>query len=686
MVETIALSIIASLGVTSVVASNVLFLGITGAIYVGASVGLSTLASLFIPKPKAPRPEDVQNSLKQPLSPRYRHYGRVKSSGSWVFADSKEGFFYKLLAVGQGPIDGIEEYWVDDKQVTLDSNGFVLTEDFVVSGSPKVRFETRLGQTSETYYSSLSSAFSEWTSDHKGNGVTSILATQIPLDPKGFSNVFPNSYNTSYRLVFRGVLVESPVNFALGWSDNATSIIRDYLYHPDGLRLNKQILMTPLAQAGWQKAFADCNVPFDLKAGGTEPRYRLWGSYSLEERPADVLNRMLIACDGRLKITPDGGLTLDIGNIPQNPVVIDDSMILNFSDVGRGRDILTTANVIRSSFINSQADYQSSDADPWVDEEDVGIRGEIVQEQDYVMAPSHAQCRRLMKLAAYRANPNWVGNFTCNLKALAAFNERFVRIKHTMFGINEIFEVQDFGFDIGENGILQSVTVQVSSLPQAAYDWDAGGEEGIAPISEKSDGTSVIPLPGNFNVIIDRKTVNGAQYPFAILSFDLAPLGLATEAQGRKVGDVNWQSIAVAEGATSAESFLLEDGAQYEFQVRYRSISVGEWSPSIVVTAVADPIAPDPINSLVVTGGTSKVDTSWQSPNSSNFAATNIYRNTTNNLGTATLIRTEYGAANFPFTYTNQPLAAGTYYYWFRSRNYSGVQGTAVASGAIVVT
>jgi len=60
--------------------------------------------------------------------------------------------------------------------------------------------------------------------------------------------------------------------------------------------------------------------------------------------------------------------------------------------------------------------------------------------------------------------------------------------------------------------------------------------------------------------------------------------------------------------------------------------------------------------------------------------------NTANSIGTATLISTEYGAASSAFTYTDTPLAVGTYYYWFRSRNVSGVEGTAVASGAKTVT
>lgn len=131
---------------------------------------------------------------------------------------------------------------------------------------------------------------------------------------------------------------------------------------------------------------------------------------------------------------------------------------------------------------------------------------------------------------------------------------------------------------------------------------------------------------------------------------------------------------------------MLSDGSEYEFQVRYRSLSYGDWSDSITLTAIADDTAPGIITALVVTPGAGVVDMSWQSPNSANFAATNIYRNTADNEGTATLIHTEYGAANFPFTYQDGALAPGSYWYWFRARNFSGVESAAVASGAITVT
>lgn len=662
-------------------------------INLGLSLGLSYLShSLFAPS--APKPEDVQQSTRQPTQPRVRHYGRVKVSGPWVFAESEKGNFHKVIAIAQGQIDAIEEYWVDDSKVELDSNGVITTEPWTNSdGSNLSEIHTRLGLDTETPYTGLTSTFADWTSDHRGDGVASLYAMQHAAKQERYLKLFPNGINTNYRLVIRGAIIENPLTGTAEWNDNAAAVIRDYITHEDGMRLPSSIVSTTLAQAGWETAYNRAAELYDLKAGGTEARYRLWGSYSLAERPADVIGRMMASCDARLVPTSDGGLTLDIGDWAEPTVTIDADTITGFSEVGRGRDILSTANTIRATYLAPDQDYQAGDADPWVDADDVSERGEIAQDLGFNMAPSHSQARRLMKLAAYRANPSWVGQFQCNLKALAAMGERFVRIKYPLFGINEVLEVQDFRFVMGEGGILVGVTLQVQSMPSEAYDWDADQEEGDAPVYDESEDNTEIPLPTDdgreFNVTIQRKTISGQLVPYALLTFDEPPSdALSIDAQGKRTADTQWTPIGVSSGATSAESFVLSDGEEYEFQIRYSTIngSKGDWTESVVITAIGDPNAPDPVSEVTATGGTGTVDISWTAPNSQNYAAACIYRNTTDDEENATLVRTEYGPQSNMDSWQDSGLAAGTYYYWITARNASGIESTSVATGAVTVT
>lgn len=565
--------------------------GIGGTILsIGASLGLSYLSSVIF-KPKAPKPEDVQTTVKGGTTARVRHYGRVKTSGPLVFIESKTGNLYKVITLGTGQLDAIEELWCDDNLVTVDGDGWVN------SGAPysneeisNLRIQTRLGLASETHYSALTSVFSEWDSDHTGDGVSSLFATQVALNADLISLAFPRLTETLYRAVARGSIVYNIGTATNIWSDNAADVIRDYMTHADGMRLPSSLVTTANAAAGWLTAYNRATENVSVLAGGAEDRYRLWGSYSLNERPGDVLSRMLASCDGRIVPTPDGGVTLDIGTWAEPTVTLDDDAIVGFTDLARGRDIMTSANVIRATYFSPTHDYQSTDAQEWSDDADVAARGEIVVDTSFDMSPSHGQCRRLMKLASYRANPRWVGTFQCNLRGLAAYGKRLVRITYPLFAINEVFEVTDFRFDIGEGGTLIGVTIQVQSMPEAAYDWDYLTEEGTAPIYETTEVDHTIPLPTNFTFSAETITVSGTSAIIGVMTVDEPPSGLNIEIQYKRTVDTTWLNASVNEEKTGAQTGVLSEGEEYQARARHVSIMgrAGEWTdPPLTVTAFA---------------------------------------------------------------------------------------------------
>lgn len=140
--------------------------------------------------------------------------------------------------------------------------------------------------------------------------------------------------------------------------------------------------------------------------------------------------------------------------------------------------------------------------------------------------------------------------------------------------------------------------------------------------------------------------------------------------------------ILLSTGVVPAET-LLEVQAAFRFSNR----KLGTFSspPEQIVTTV-DYVAPDIISDLVVSAGAGSVTLEFQAPNSSNYRATDIYRNTSSDESSATVVRVEYGAPNASVSWTDGALAAGSYWYWLRSRNGSGVQSASVATGELIVT
>lgn len=693
IVESITAVILSAIGITGTAAAvgSTAFAIVSTLVALTLSIGLYFLATFLTPTTK---PSDLTTSFRKAIGPRYRHYGKVKVSGQWIFCGANDGSLYKVIALGQGPFTSIESYWIDSNEVTRDSNGYCTTSvdldgNDSTNYKSKARILSRLGTTSQIFYSELGSVFPQWTYAHVGYEVASILCIQYAVKSSEFSKIFPNSWNTNYRVIAKTTAIENPLTSVTAYDDNASDIIRDYLYSEYGFRLPKSILTTPLAQAGWESGHTKSAAAYNVKAGGTEKRYRIWGSYSLEERPADILAKMLAACDARLKITSDGGITIDVGDYVEPDVIFTDDDIVGFSEFGRGKDILSTANIIKSTFTSPLQDYLETDADEWIDEADVEARGGISTSLDFLFAPSHSQCRRLMKINAYRANPKWTGAFELTLKGLAAISERFVRIQFTPFGIDDVFEIKKLTINSGENNIVKSVTIIVTSMEEEAFNWDYETEEGTEPVASDITEDTVIPIPTGFNVEIDRILVSGSYYPYAHLSWNEPPWdSLYVTAEYKLSSDTKWTTLGSNIADLYIDSPILSDGKSYDFRIAQSTFSgtLSDYTDTITLTAIADTTAPGIITNLVATGAVGQVDFTWKTPNSSNYVACNIYRNTSDDEETAIAAHTEWGAASSSDSYSDESLTAGSYYYWFRSRNGSGVESASVASGEVIVT
>lgn len=667
---------------TSSILATAIYFGVIGVAYAGISIGLSLVSSAFAPKQSQPTPEDVQQSYRQNAQPRTRHYGRVKVSGPWLFGASLSGDFYKVIALAHGEIDAIEELWIDDQLVTVDGSDLVTTAPF----NSKVKIQYTLGAASETAYSDLVSAFTEYTSAHRGDGIATLYAKQFAVGQSDYYALFPNGINTLYRVVLRGAKIWNPKTGVTEWDDNAASVIRDFMTHADGMRLPESLFTTAEAQQGWEDAFDVCAEAITLKAGGTEERYRLWGSYTLQERPGDVLARMLACCDGRIIPTSDGGITLKIGTGSTPTVTLTEDDILDVTELTKGLDREQRPNTIRGQFYDPDADYSTGDADPWADAADVTERGEETDDVSFLMAPSHSQCRRLMKLRYARQNPEWVMRETTNMGGLACLGEDAVTTQITDFGIDDRFETQNLQFNIGEGGILEGVTLDVIGIPATAYSWTAASEEGTKPVNTSIDEDSTVPVPTGLTVSFNTSTL--------VLEVDAntPPVeSLSLQYRIKTTAGSDWATFSPASGETLAQVSGLVDGTEYEVQARHSTLTnrLSDWSSSATITITTDTTAPaDPVLNSA-TGGSGQVVINYTSPNSSNFNRVVIKRHTSNDEGSATAITGSpfYGSSSTTYEITDSGLAADDYFYWLYAQNGSGVDdGSGVASGSVTVT
>lgn len=340
-----------------------------------------------------------------------------------------------------------------------------------------------------------------WTHQHRLDGVAYVVMRYLGIGIEDFNKVYKFGV-PSYSAVIRASKIWDPRDPAQSyedpttwtWSDNAALVILDYLTHRDGMRLPTALVHADIA--AWQTVadFADEQVT--LLSGDTEARYRLWGSYELAESPKTVLGRMLVCVDGRLRLSENGAIVLDLGQFdcPTSCETIDAADILAIDGFRRGAPKDTLKNEIRGKYLSPGHDFNEQEADPWRDNASIIRDGLSTMELDLTYTPSHRQARLRMKIESYRQNPEWQGVIRTNAKGLRLLGKRYARFKIAQLGLNETFFILRSEIDMLERGVC---TFRVISFPAEGYCLEPC-EEGVSP--EHS-------APGNHGICIPQNTI-----------------------------------------------------------------------------------------------------------------------------------------------------------------------------------
>jgi hypothetical protein len=237
-----------------------------------AAIAAIALATLY--KPKGPKAEQAERAIKMALPPRVSAYGRVKLYGAYIlFVTSKDGYAIDVYAFHDGRIDGIERYYLGDKQVMLDGSGFVLPDAEKAYGNGNIEIGVNLGLPTETAFASLIAKLpGDWTAQHRGDGVVTGFQISKPVKVKNFSEVYPQGGPdaTPLGIVFRAQCVfdwRDPSQSVTDpstwrWSENNALHVAHYLLVRVGKDWDTHFAPT---LAYWTAFADDCDVLMPLK-------------------------------------------------------------------------------------------------------------------------------------------------------------------------------------------------------------------------------------------------------------------------------------------------------------------------------------------------------------------------------------------------------------------------------------
>lgn len=553
--------LIATLGVPGLVTSAGGLTALGGVLSAGIGLGLNFAASLLLPGPSKPKPKDVQGVVRASVSARARHYGRGRWGGSLSLIESQEGALYQVVCLGQGPIDAIETYIVDDRLLTVDVDGWATSDPY---GGITVQILSRLGTTTQAAYQPLIDNLPTgvWTSEHRARGIADALLIANPVTQEAFATIYPNRIPT-LNVIGRGALVFDPRDSSTAWSSNLPLCLRDYLTSEEGARIPASMIddVTFAAAAD----IADEDVP--IKAGGTIKRYHGALSYSFDEEPRSVLERFLAAMDGRTYLTPEGKIGLLVGKWVAPTVTITDDHILEY-DMEDGSGAHLSANEILVKYTQVEANYAETTADAWRDETSIAAYGVLSRSPEIYEIQHHNHARRIAKILAHRANPRWKGTIRTHLFGMHALDQRWITVQLGDLDIDEDFEVMGFKLDTTTSPV--SVILTVQSFSSDAYDFNPATEEGTAPAVP--DDVEETPIPEPASVVLSGTT-------------DLVELAVSTppspaleiQAQWRRDPSGNWKDFPLNDDGLG-ETGPVAASQDYRARARYRSAGrQGAW-------------------------------------------------------------------------------------------------------------
>lgn len=598
-----------STAIVTWVASAAFAASTAGAIVIGAldlafSAGLSYVAKALAGKPKT-SPLGVKGQIQAGgVVPRSFIVGYGSTAGLLCYANTfgngktPNAFLTEVIKLSDLPVSSLEQVWVYDQLVTYGSGtpdpdmGYAIPE--YNNGDRDnlwVKFYDGTQTAADPFLVSTfgSDPSYPYDSNRKGIGIAYVIVT-ARIDEKLFSG-FPK-----YNFACNGAKLYDPrsdsTNGGSGsqrFSDASTwaftlnpmvvlyNVLRGVYYSGDWFYGLQSLTAKRLPTASWFAAANECDLSVDTNAGGTEAQYRCGGEIAVDVQPADAMDGLLMACNGRVA---------EIGGIYKAQAGASGSSVLSFTD----SDLLTTdqqtfdqfpaltdlVNGITASYPEPTQEWASTDAPALYSADYEAADGDrrLISDVSYDLVPFAEQVQRLMKAALAEARRfrkhvipfppdgwslepldvvSWTS--TRNGYSAKAFRCDVVTDRDNLDLILAITEVDPADYDWNASTDYQAFSLGTLTIQrpaaQALTGWSLSG---VAV-----DGDNGLQIPGlELQWDTDVDDVNGVQYQIRLTSSGAIALEGETDHWDAGIGIITQNLVR---------------NTAYQGRARYRSLS-----------------------------------------------------------------------------------------------------------------
>jgi len=499
--------------------------------------------------------------IKQPTQPRRFVYGKTRVSGVLVHAESTDDDkkLHLVIAVATHQINSFETIYLNDRALTLNSNGVVTSPNRYAN---KVRIKTKLGSASQTAQSDLVSESSKWTSDHKLSGIAYIYA-RLDFDIDAFPNGIPN-----ISALVEGKKVFDPRTSTTAFSANPALCIRDYLTETTyGVGASA----SEINDTAFIAAANACDEDVTLAAGGTEKRYEFHGTMQTSNSPKKILEEMVTSCGGFISYV-NGKFSVKVAEYDAPTITLTEDNIIDQIGMQTRRSKRDNFNAVKGVFAPTSTNYIAADypaiTSSTFETEDGGERRFLNYNLPYTTSSKMAQ--RLAKIALFRNRQQVTLQLVCDMTAFDLSVGDNVNVTIARFGFNQkVFQVVEWNLTIksDENGApIQAVHLFLRENNSTVYDWDAEEADFL------QDNTD---LPDPFDITAPTLTLSDTvqlfnQKAVSVLIADVASTSAYAnqfEVETKKSTDSTYISLGVS-SSTRFEFVDVEDGATYDVRAR----------------------------------------------------------------------------------------------------------------------
>lgn len=664
---------------------------VVGTAYIGVQLGLNAISQAQLPDP-----EVGKLSLKQP-----RPYRKVamglpsRFGGAYMHWEAVDSTFGIVIALHDGRLASISDVYLHDDLVTLDGSGWVQEgADGRYGTGDLVQIKTRLGLATETHYSEMTSKFSAtWPTAARGDGIASLMMLATHRSRESFPKHFPNGEPIP-SVVGQGVCYDwrdlgQDRDDETTWGPCANPIV--WLVHHEWFRCGMSwdrciapVLDDLTAEADYCDDLVD-------KVGGTEARYEFGGNYPANVQPQVRRQAMLAACDGWMSTDAKGRLVIKAGRYVEPTYTLTGDHIVGY-EWAAGQTEETRVNKLIVSYLDPSLDYTETEADPWVDQDDLDAgaveRDETLQLQ---WVQSRSQARRLAKRKMSRLKAARRGQIVTDLSGLNGWGQRYIRVQNPELSsmADVVCEVMGAEFD----PMSGTCVFDVILADEAIDEWDPDTEEGNAAGGATRPPPVALQTPEIVNI---TPTFVEGSARLVIDATGPARPDLTWFYRWRETGGTTWvegSTTDVDDGsAITLETALVPVDTDLDVQVAYLTGAgrQSDWSATETVstsTAALAPGTPTGLTAYADDDSPPDIVVSCSAPTSANVADVLFYLGGSTDDFEDAVAQTPAQSAS-PGELVSQRVtdpASGTYRLWAVARNVSAVASSPAGPVEVVI-